>query len=396
MSELHLIKRKPWRSIPFSVWDEPDLLDALPKIHQVSWEERQETLHRFSYAVSKENFFIEKRVRGVTKPGETPSYYRESSKRDVLQFFQASYTVRKNFPEWKQNLLNPTDKAQFEPGSVLENSGIVFALALLDKCNVINLDPVKPFVIYEQTDEDFQLIDAKVTVDKFMEMVPLWNRLGRPELFDSDLMEKLSDLDFKNLESIGKDKKLTSGNSDCWDIIPEKVLNEHIDELLRWGLSIPISHHEGSIFKFDPHKLLISTSLAMALEPEGLDILECIRELFPHDSELIPDIINDYHYKVQTIQKDAEYISFRISMQKVALELKEAMQLRDEEVYGRDSENAPAHGGSCDLYHRGALKQIENYPELFDKWKKCDRMKPIYHALVAPAIRKKLGIVWNL
>lgn len=358
---------------------------------------KQEILHRFSQTVFKENFFIEKRVRGVTKPGEAPSYYRESSKRDVSKVFQASYTVRKNFPEWKKYLLNPTDKAQFEPGSVLDNCGIVFALALLDKCNAVNFDPARPFVIYEQTDKDFQLIDAKVTVDKFMEMVPLWNRLGRPELFDSDLMEKLSDLDFKNLESISRDIFSTSGNSDCWDIIPEKVLNEHIDELLRWGLSIPISHHEGSIFKFDPHKLLTSTSFAMALEPEGFDILECIRELFHHDSELIPDIIDDYHYKVQTIQKDALYIRFHIMMQEFGLEpKKEAMQLRDEEVYGRDTENVTGRRGSCDLYHRGALKQIENYPELFDKWKKCDRMKPIYHALVAPAIRKKLGIVWNL
>lgn len=342
----------------------------------MSSEEKEERSCR-AYAFLKKYLYSLETDPEAIKSDINTTYCEKSLKSRVLKFYQACHLIRKNFSEWEKYISDPTNGVSSPLRSVVEDSELVFGLALLDRFKIIHLNPSEPFVSGKKKSSKIY-IDADVTVESFKEMLPLWERLGRPDLLEGDLMNRISDADFSLSETVHREIQVPDLGLVLFDYTYENKLYERVNEVLRWIFFTPIMHHKGTVFKLGIADLLSIASFAMAFEGDDTDILECIRVLFPNEPDYVPWIISEYHRESCSLTRCRDQ------------SLETTRQAVHQEAFGCGVVLGENRDKTL-IHHRGALLQIENHPELFEKWK--DPYKVEYTRYVVPALLKKLGVV---
>lgn len=348
------------------------------KFASMSCQEKEERSSRV-YAHTPACVYSKNTDPKVLKAQVNQRYYFETRKKiRVLQFYQSCLVIRNNFSEWEKYISHSTDGVPPPLQFIAGDRELIFGLALLDKCGIIHLNPNEQFVGGERVggNEYYINIDTEITLECFRDVLPLWGTLGKPSFFGSNIMDRLSDTDFSNSEFVFAETITKYGVWSTKSTLKE-ALRKHVDEILKWHFFAPIGLYEDT-YRLDLIQLVGNVSYVMALEGDDTDILECIRLLFPKFRDLVPSIISEY-------KSECNYIPsyFDELIHQIILDVhREAFGCGI--VPGRDR---------CDkilLQHRGALRQIENHPELFGRWKYLYSRE--YYHYVLPALNAKLGL----
>lgn len=314
-----------------------------------------------------------------------------TSSKNVMGFYHLAALIRKYHQLWKKYLLDPTEGIPAPLQQIAEDKILCFCLTALEIQGIINLDPSKPFINAEpKADWKFRF-NPEITPECKEKMLESWNSLGRPYLGWGINMQEYE----RFVSSRRIEEPTLFYPQDC------DMLFDQIHSILLWDIRVPIEEtiyeHDGPpkcCLEIDFRKISYETSLAIAFEPTDMDTLECIRELFPQYPEMVPAIIQDYY--VWALPRRPEPIKDDLIFNNMKRDkgLDALRKVHSEGVYGCEYSISYKTDlfTKVPLFHRGALRQINEHPELFVELEWDCEMYYIKRNLVEPILEAKYGI----
>lgn len=315
------------------------------------------------------------------------------------KFLSTALQIRKNYDDWSEFICNPTKNVSSTLHSIIKDKEIAFRLAILDSYGMIHLDPSHPFITGECENELIKLCPASSRLS-LEHIIYLWSFLERPK-FNFDLLNEF----LHNAYEIFFNASMPSFRGFLQRESFESIVyrdtfakNDFVNQLLMSSLSTFLPNFIFSyseIWKLDFKHFISSAALTMAVCGKCADTLSLFRELFPNIEELMPLIVQKYRVMSTYYLKNASSISDDSEYNKPGHEPVEYLCY---EVFSGIPWAEPNLSLESPLYHRGALKEIQEYPEDFTKWKEDPEMDYLYRTLVVPALRAKQGspVEWKL
>lgn len=311
-------------------------------------------------------------------------YYAITASATFVRFYRVAAAVRAEYEDWKQYVAYPMRGLPPSLQSVGGEKEILYCLAAMHKHGVINLDPSKPLW---KSMRKYEKIDGwnEPSETDLYELFPLWDSLGRPQIYYCCDFNKIHDSREPFFNKAIEDPRTVFNTSLGHDRSGLTMFSVRSINFAS-GHRIPLYKPRTRIELDEDH--LYTTNICtrpqtkfisylMAFDSTTSDILSDVKGLFPNISKLIPQIIRHYYSKANS------------ELYREDDDLTKALRNVNREAFGCDISYDKGNGSAPRLYHRGALKQIWESPELFIDWAEDMKMHVVFYELVVPVLRAK-------